>query len=283
MLSHSSVDIKTKILMAHELHNTESHNNHIYRWNAINVSEKGGIIIYFDDVYVVLWMLPFLNPAMDYFIGQSESELQCMRNETFVGDARGAQRSGLCVLADWSMWWLSRGGPRQLARLLFCDRGVWHMMQQKKKTTWLVAPVTAVFAPSTDLFVKYIFSAKLQWCSTAWNSYHVLMQEVMPCCAILWSNLCYWCFFEQPNETTERFGVYNRRLLRTSRDKSLRRGWFYEGSNRQESNYFENNEKKILIPKKNLGIGFILSLSLLIHLSFQWHNYIMSVILDGLT
>lgn len=170
-----------------------------------------------------------------------------MRNETFAGDARGAQCSGLCVVADWSMWWLSRGGPRQLARLLFCDRGVWNMMQQKKtkkKTTWLVAPVTAVFAPSTD---------------------HVLMQEVMPCCAVLWSNLCYWCFFEQPNEKTERFGVYNGRLLRTSHDKSIRQGWFYEGSNHQDSNYLENTEKEILIAKKTLGIGFILSLSLLIH------------------
>lgn len=41
MSSHSSVDMKTKILMARELHNTESHNNHIYGWNAINVREKG--------------------------------------------------------------------------------------------------------------------------------------------------------------------------------------------------------------------------------------------------
>lgn len=82
------------------------------------------------------------------------------------------------------------------------------------------------------------------------NSYYVLMQEVMPCCAVLWSNLCYWCFFEQPNEKTERFGVHNGRLLRTSHDKSIRQGWFYEGSNHQDSNYLENTEKEILIAKK---------------------------------
>lgn len=138
------------------------------------------------------------------------------------------------VRASWLDCFSAIGGSE-----IWCSK-----KNPKKKPTWLVAPVTAVFAPSTD---------------------HVLMQEVMPCCAVLWSNLCYWCFFEQPNEKTERFGVYNGRLLRTSHDKSIRQGWFYEGSNHQDSNYLENTEKEILIAKKTLGIGFILSLSLLIH------------------
>lgn len=72
-----------------------------------------------------------------------------------------ALRSGLSVLADWSMWWLSRGGLRQLARLLYCDGAglSYDAAKKNKKTTWLVATVTTIIAPSKGS-VREIY---IQW------------------------------------------------------------------------------------------------------------------------